>query len=134
MLAAVEPEFVNLTTMSLILSASALQVILIITVGVLFIPLSYAVHCGLNYCYRAYARRFCRKKGLEMVRGRCRPAFDESGTKTEFTIFELDCLDAQKQRRLLRLLIWIFGVRRMLSNEKYPESHDEQWPRSRSQP
>jgi len=50
--------------------------------------------------------------------------------KTEFTIVELDCLDAQKQRKLIRLLVWLFGVRKVLSNEIYPDSHDEQWPQT----
>lgn len=57
-------------------------------------------------------------------------AFDQSGTKTEFTIIELDCLDLQKQRRLLRLLVWVFGIRKVLSDEIYPDSYDEQWPQT----
>ena len=55
-------------------------------------------------------------------------AFDQSGAKTEFTIVELDCLDFQKQRRLIRLLVWVFGIRKVLSDEIYPDSYDEQWP------
>jgi hypothetical protein len=27
---------------------------------------------------------------------------------------------------LVRLLVWLFGIRRVLSDEKFPESHDEQ--------
>jgi hypothetical protein len=48
-------------------------------------------------------------------------AFEQFGPKTEFTIVELDCLDAQKQRKLIRLLVWLFGVREVLSIEPFPE-------------
>jgi len=58
-------------------------------------------------------------------------AFDQSGVKTEFTIVELDCLDGQKQRKLVRLLVWVFGIRKVLNDEKYPESFDEKWPQTR---
>jgi hypothetical protein len=37
---------------------------------------------------------------------------------------EIDCLDDQKQRRLLQLLVWPFGVRRVLSEEAFPEPED----------
>jgi hypothetical protein len=47
--------------------------------------------------------------------------------KTEFSIVEMDCLDAQKERKLIRLLIWIFGIRKALIDD-YPESATENWP------
>jgi hypothetical protein len=50
------------------------------------------------------------------------------GVKTEFTLVQLDCLDGQKQRRLILLRVWLFGVRKLLSDEKYPEAYDSQWP------
>jgi len=50
--------------------------------------------------------------------------------KTEFTIVEVDCLDVQQQRRLIRMLVWIFGIRRVLSDELYPDSYDQQWPQT----
>lgn len=54
--------------------------------------------------------------------------FEPSGVKTEFTLVQLDCFDTQKQRRLVLLRVWPLGVRKLLSDEKYPESYDEQWP------
>jgi hypothetical protein len=57
-------------------------------------------------------------------------AFDQSGVKTEFTIVEVDCLDGQKQRKLVRLLVWVFGIRKVLSDEIYPDSYDKQWPQT----
>jgi hypothetical protein len=57
--------------------------------------------------------------------------FEPSGdrrVKTEFTLVQLDCFDAQKQRRLVLLRVWLLGVRKMLSDEMYPERYDEQWP------
>jgi hypothetical protein len=66
--------------------------------------------------------------GLEARRVRCQPAFERSGVKTEFSLVQLDCLDAQKQRRLVLLLVWPFGVRKLVSDEIYPDSYDSQWP------
>ena len=57
-------------------------------------------------------------------------AFEPSGVKTEFTIVELDCVDTNRERRLIRLLVWAFGVRRILTDESYPSSHDETWPQT----
>jgi len=50
------------------------------------------------------------------------------GVKTEFTLVQLDCLDGQNQRRLVLLRVWPLGVRRLISDEIYPESYDSQWP------
>ena len=46
--------------------------------------------------------------------------------KTEFTLVQLDCIDAQKHRRLVLLLVWPFGVRKMVSNDEYPATYDAQ--------
>jgi hypothetical protein len=108
-------------------NVGALDVRMLILVGVLTLPAFYLVHRTLEYCYLLRARRFCRKNGLKVVRWRCGPAFDRSGVKTEFSIVEMDCLDAQKERKLIRLLIWIFGIRKALIDD-YPESATENWP------
>lgn len=105
----------------------ALNVPLLILVGFLSLPAFYAVHRALVYCYFLRARRFCRKNGFTIARWRCGPAFDNSGVKTELSIIELDCLNAQKQRKLIRLLVWVFGIRKVLI-EEYPESQNESWP------
>jgi hypothetical protein len=36
----------------------------------------------------------------------------------------------QKHRKLIRLLVWVFGIRMVLSDEIYPDSYDEQWPQA----
>lgn len=100
-------------------------IILIIAAGVLTLPIYYFVHGGILYCCWVQACRFCRKNGFEPARWRCRPEFDKSGVKTEFTIIELDCLDASGDRRLIRLRVWLFGVRAILSNEKFAESEED---------
>ena len=107
-----------------------MRVLFILAFVALGILLWWFVHCTLNRWCVAHARRFCRRKGLEVRRSRAGIAFDQSGAKTEFTIVELDCLDLQKRRRLLRLLVWAFGIRKVLSDEMYPESYDEQWPQT----
>ena len=54
--------------------------------------------------------------------------FVEAGYKTESTLVQLDCLDSQGRRKLVLLLVWPFGVRRLVSDEIYPDFYDEQWP------
>ena len=95
--------------------------------GVAAILLGYHVHRALNVICIMYARAFCRRGRLDVRRWRAGPEF-QSGVKTEFTIVELDCLDYQRRRRLIRLVVWIFGIRKVLNNEAYPDSYDEQWP------
>jgi hypothetical protein len=99
-----------------------LGLLLLVGLGVLAIALCIVlfgvVHFGLQHLYLVHARRFCRRKGLTPVRSRSGTAFDGSGMKTEFTIVELDCQDAQGARKLVRLLVWIFGVHKVLDQEE----------------
>lgn len=109
-----------------------LRVLLIIVLVVFGIPaalyLFWSVHCALDRLCMGHARRYCRRRGLEISRVRCQPAFDQSGVKTESSLVQLDCFDARKERRLVLLVAWPFGVRKMVSDESYPESYDVQWP------
>jgi hypothetical protein len=112
-----------------------LRVLLIIVGVVIYIPVSmylfWVVHCTLDRIIVKHARRFCIRRGLEISRVRWQPAFEPSGgkrVKTEFTLVQLDCLDAQKQRRLVLVLAWPLGVRKLVSDEIYPVSYDSQWP------
>ena len=114
-----------------------LRELLILMLVVVGIPASLyligVVHCTLDRVCVRHARRFCTKNGLEICRVRCQPAFKLSGgkrVKTESTLIQLDCFDSHKQRRLVVILVWPFGVRKMVSDEKYPESYDEQWPQN----
>src|SRR2546421_8073413 len=106
------------------------RVVLIGALVVVGIPaliyLFWVVHCTLDRVCMRHAQRFCRRSGLDIRRVRCQPAFEKSGVKTEFTLVQLDCFAAQKERRLVLLLVWPFGVRKTVSNEKYPESYDSQ--------
>jgi hypothetical protein len=57
------------------------------------------------------------------------PPFDQaSKIKTEFTMIEIDCRNREGQRRLVRLLAWPFGIRKVLSDEAYPDTPDEEMP------
>jgi hypothetical protein len=93
---------------------------------------AWVVHCTLDRVCARHARRFCRRHGLEVSRVRWQMEFERSdgrrGVKTEFTLVQLDCFDSQKQRRLVLLRVWPLGVRKLLSDETYPESYDSQWP------
>lgn len=100
-----------------------------LAVGVLGLYMMYGIHLLLNYHCLWHARRFCGRNGLEIRRSRWRPAFEPSGIKTEFTLVELDCVDIQRQRRLVRLLVWAFGIHKVLTDGSYPDSFDEQWPK-----
>lgn len=111
------------------------RVVIIVTLVALGIPallyLLWGVHCALDRVCVNHARRFCRRNRLEIARFRWQPAFDQTGVKTESTLVQLDCLDTQRQRKLLLLSVWPFGVRKVVSDEKYPESYDEQWPQAK---
>jgi len=112
-----------------------LRVLLIIAGVLIYIPLSlylfFVVHHTLDRVIVKHAQRFCRRRGLAISRFRWQPDFRLSGgkrIKTEFTLVQLDCLDAQKQRRLVLILAWPLGVRKLVSDEIYPEAYDLQWP------
>jgi hypothetical protein len=109
--------------------------VLLIAAFVVAIPVVlysfWVVHCTLDRIIVSHARRFCIRRGLEISRVRWQPDFELSGgkrLKTEFTQVQLDCLDAQKQRRLVLILAWPLGVRKLVSDEIYPETYDSQWP------
>jgi hypothetical protein len=90
----------------------------------------WVTHIMLGRLCVSHARRFCIRSGLEFRRARWQPEFEPSGVKTEFTLVQLDCLDAQKQRRLVLLSVWPFGVRKTVSDELYADAYDSQWPQT----
>ena len=101
--------------------------------SIAMIYVAWVAHCTLNRICAIHARGFCTRHGLVVSRVRWQIEFERRpdgrrGVKTEFTLVQLDCLDAQKQRRLVLLSVWLFGVRKMVSDDKYPETYDEQWP------
>ena len=98
--------------------------LLYVALGILGIFMIFAVHVALVHCYIAYAVRSCRKRGYKPSRCRCCPAFD-GRVKTEYSIVELDCLSPDKQRTLVRLLVWAFGVRETLAIEPFVEKPGE---------
>jgi hypothetical protein len=106
-------------------------VFVVFAIGLMY--LTYFVHCTLNRVCGIHARRYCRRHGLDVSRVRWQMEFERRpdgrrGVKTEFTLVQLDCLDAQKQRRLVLLSVWLFGVRKIVSDDTYPETYDDQWP------
>lgn len=107
----------------------------LIVVGVpAFLYFFWLVHCAMDSICMWHARRFCTGNGLEVNRVRCQSAFEKSGVKsgvkTESTLVQLDCFDIKKERRLVLMLTWPFGIRKQLSDEKYPEDYGTQWPES----
>ena len=105
-----------------------LEALIIPVVAFGCLPLAYCVHCTLDRICIRHARRFCRGKGLESHRARCQPAFEQTGRKTEFSLVQLDCFNASKERRLVLLLVWPFGVRKLISDEVYPDCYESHWP------
>src|SRR5687767_10567800 len=96
----------------------SILIVALVVVGVpALICLLWFVHRTLDRMCMRHARRFCSRRGLEIRRVRCQPAFEQSGVKTESTLVQLDCLDIQKQRRLVLLLVWPFGVRKLVSDQ-----------------
>ena len=102
----------------------AVPTILCIVLCILVVPLMYLVHVALRYCSHLVARRYCIKRGLTVARSRCGVLFD-GGVKTEFFLVELDCMDSQKGRQLVRLAVWIFGVHRVLTIQPFPEGEQD---------
>jgi hypothetical protein len=103
--------------------------------SVAMVPVLLIVHCTMDRICARHARRFCRRHGLEVNRVRWQIEFEQRSDgkralKTECTLVQLDCFDSLKQRRLVLLRVWPLGVRKMLSDQKYPETYDEQWPQN----
>jgi len=78
---------------------------------VLGLPAFYLVHLGINRCCLAYARRYCRRHNLSISNTRSALEIGKSGFKTENIVIELDCTDGDQNRQLVRLVVWIFGIR-----------------------
>jgi hypothetical protein len=117
----------------LVIRRISMLLLLIIAFVPASIYLLWVVHCTLDRVCVRHAQRFCKQHGLEVGRVRWQMEFERRpdgrrGVKTEFTLVQLDCLDGQKQRRLVLLRVWPLGVRKLVSNEIYPESYDSQWP------
>jgi hypothetical protein len=100
------------------------ETIAIIVAGVLALPLFVFVHLWLERCYLAYAWRYCKKHGYATSRVRCGPLFDKDGIKTEYSLVEIDCRDPHQRRILLRLKVWVFGVRQVLSSGDFPPEQE----------
>src|SRR4051812_24635039 len=66
-----------------------------------------------EYFYFPFALAYCRKNGLTPIKWRCSAAF-HNGIKTEFTIVEVLCSDHNDLKSLVRLLVWVFGVKKVL--------------------
>jgi hypothetical protein len=109
---------------------SPLLIVTLLAVAVLALPALWATHLLLGHLCVVHARRCCRRLGLEPCRIRWQPEFDRSGMKTEANLVQLECLDDAKERRLVLLSVWPFGVRSFFSNEPYAPSYDAQWPRA----
>jgi hypothetical protein len=109
-----------------------MEVVTVTAIAVIGIPVSLylfvIVHRILGRICVSHASRFCARGGLAVQRARWQPQFDSSGVKTEFTLVQLDCVDSAKQRRLLLLSVWLFGVRNTITDEAYPDSYDSEWP------
>ena len=112
-----------------------LDTIALVIFSIAMIYVAWVVHCTLDRVCVRHARRFCRRHGLDVSRVRWQIEFERRadgrrGVKKEFTLVQLDCFDSQKQRKLVLLRVWPLGVRKLVSDEIYPESYDIQWPKS----
>jgi len=110
-----------------------MRLLLIIAFVPALIYLLWVVHRTLDRVCVRHARRFCKQHGLEISRVRWQMEFERRsdgrrGVKTENTLVQLDCFDSQKQRKLVVLRVWPLGVRKLVSDEIYPESYDSRWP------
>ena len=105
-----------------------LLIVAFLVVGAAGLYGMWRAHLALNRLCAFHARRFCTKRSLEIRRVRWQPELEPSGPKTESTLVQLDCIDAQGCRRLVCLSVWAFGVRGPVGDEPYPDSYDVEWP------
>jgi hypothetical protein len=84
--------------------------ILSLLIVFLFSVVRYALD---KYFYFPFALTYCRRRGLIPIKWRCASAYYD-GIKTEFTIVEVLCSDGNDLKSLVRLLVWIFGVKKVL--------------------
>ena len=96
-------------------------IVILIAFGILTLPVLCVVHITLRRIYLAYVQRFCRKRGLTVSRIR-------ETHCSECVLVELDCLDHEQRRRLVRLLVWIFGIRTVLSIEDFSDEPPSRAP------
>ena len=96
-------------------SASPIAWLLLGVVVLVALFLGYWVHVALiKYCYLWHARRFCRRNNLEIQGWMAGYCFEESKgrrCKTEMTALALDCRDSLGARRVVNLLVSLFGVK-----------------------
>lgn len=101
----------------------------VLVLGLPIIVSGWYVHRALEYSCLWLGRRSCRKRGLAVLRSRCGSAY-HGRVKTEYSIVEFDCAHPQQGRILARLLVWVFGIRKVLSVEPFP---DKYWDKSETQ-
>ena len=94
--------------------------VLAIPIGIISMPLFALIHNFYNYRCLRHAQKYCLSHDLKMSRYIVSPAF-ENRIKTEDSIVEMDCTDAQGKRRYIRMLVWPFGFIKILSDEPFPE-------------
>jgi hypothetical protein len=82
----------------------------------LTLPLLVGVFYFTQRCYRFHGERYCRKRGLTISQARCMQLF-RGHVKTEYYLFEADCVDHHGQPRLVRLAVWFFEVGRDLTDQ-----------------
>ena len=108
------------------------HIFLVLVVAVLFVLtmcLFYFVHCSLvKYCYLPHARKWCAKNGYGMVGQQSYYAFTPTGAKSEYTCFELECLDNNHQKHFVVLLVGALGVKRIVSVAGAPLSETRAIP------
>jgi hypothetical protein len=89
--------------------------VLIGAASLIFPLLGYWAHVSLiNYCYLRHARRFCRRNNLGILRWRAGDCFAESHgrrVKTELTAFAMDCRTVHGERRVVTMLVGVFGIK-----------------------
>jgi hypothetical protein len=113
--------------------STILVVLGLVIFSIVIIYIAGVVHRILNSVCVWHAERFCQRHGLAVSRVRWQVEFERRsdstrGVKTENTLVQLDCLNDQKECRLVLLQVWPLGVRKLLSDEQYPESYDNQRP------
>ena len=102
-----------------------LLVLLLASALVIFTCLwgAWKVHCLINRCCWHYAVRHCRKNNLEFLGAKVSPAF-KNGVKTEYTAVVCKCRDTAGNLKLVCVIAWIFGIRKVVISDFLTEQEE----------
>ena len=102
------------------------EIFVLIGAALVSLPLLFLVHSILNrVCFR-HVKRYCIANNIEIAGWRTSPEFDNRGTKTENTQIEVYTFSDRQEKRVLRFIVWAFGIRSVSEHPFDPEDAENE--------